>query len=166
LLWDLYQQFMGPSEEVVLQGTGDETRDYLHIDDLSETFLNLCGCEGNELPAGSVINVASGIEISIGSLALLVKEILESKKAVTFSGTPRAGDPTRWVADCSKLDGLEPGRKVSKLAGSIERVVNSWRRSGGRSERSEVTRFGYLVAGDQNDGTKSGVAGCSLEGTK
>jgi UDP-glucose 4-epimerase len=128
LLWDLYQQFMGPSEEVVLQGTGEETRDYLHIDDLSETFLNLCRYEGNELPAGSVINVASGIEISIGSLALLVKEILESNKGVIFSGTPRAGDPTRWVADCSKLDGLEPGRKISKLAGSIERVVNSWRR--------------------------------------
>ena len=134
LLWDLYQQFTGPSDEVVLQGTGEETRDYLHVDDLSETFLRLHQCGANELPNGSIVNLASGIETSIRSLALLVKEILGSNKRLTFSGTPRPGDPTRWVADCSKLDGIEPGRRISKLAGAIERVVNSWR--GG--ERREV----------------------------
>ena len=127
LLWDLYQRFTGPAKEVVLQGTGEETRDYLHVDDLSETFLRLQQIGANELPNGSIINVASGIETSIRSLALLVKEILESDKGLTFSGTPRPGDPTRWVADCSKLDSIQPDRRIAKLAGAIERVVNGWR---------------------------------------
>jgi nucleoside-diphosphate-sugar epimerase len=128
LLWDLYQQFVGPSEEVVLQGTGEETRDYLHIDDLCDSFLNFPEHGAAELPNSSIINVASGVEISVGALALLVKEILGSSKRLTFSGQPRLGDPKRWVADCSKLDAIQPARRVSKLAGAIEMIVRSWQK--------------------------------------
>jgi nucleoside-diphosphate-sugar epimerase len=134
LLWDLYQQFIGPSEEVLLQGMGDETRDYLHIDDLSETFLKVSERGANEIPNGSILNVASGIETSIHTLASLVKEILGSSKKIIFSGRPRPGDPTRWVADCDKLNRIVSGRRISKLAEAIETVVTSWSRVGGRSE--------------------------------
>src|SRR6202008_2460752 len=92
LLWDLYQQFIGPSEEVLLHGTGDETRDYLHIDDLSETFLKVSERAVNEIPKGSIINVASGTETSIHTLASLVKDILGSNKKIICSGRPRPGD--------------------------------------------------------------------------
>jgi UDP-glucose 4-epimerase len=134
LLWDLYQQFIGPSEEVLLHGTGDETRDYLHIDDLSETFLKVSERGANEIPNGSILNVASGIETSIHTLASLVKEILGSNKKIIFSGRPRPGDPTRWVADCDKLNRIVSSRRISKLAEAIETVVTSWSRVGGRSD--------------------------------
>jgi UDP-glucose 4-epimerase len=134
LLWDLYQQFIGPSEEVLLHGTGDETRDYLHIDDLSETFLKVSERGANEIPNGSILNVASGIETSIHTLASLVKEILGSNKKIIFSGRPRPGDPTRWVADCDKLNRIVSSRRISKLAEAIETVVTSWSRGGGRSD--------------------------------
>jgi len=134
LLWDLYQQFMGPSEEVLLHGTGDETRDYLHIDDLSETFLKVSERGANEIPNGSILNVASGIETSIHTLASLVKEILGSNKKIIFSGRPRPGDPTRWVADCDKLNRIVSSRRISKLAEAIETVVTNWSRVGVRSD--------------------------------
>jgi UDP-glucose 4-epimerase len=131
LLWDLYQQFVGPANEVVMQGSGAETRDYLHIDDLGDTFLNFPAYGGMELPNGSVINVASGVETTIDTLARLLKEILGSKKPLVFTGKPRPGDPTRWVADCRKLDRIYPTRPAAKLADGIERVVRSWQEAQG-----------------------------------
>jgi UDP-glucose 4-epimerase len=131
LLWDLYQQFVGPANEVVMQGSGAETRDYLHIDDLCDTFLNFPAYGGMELPNGSVINVASGVETTVDTLARLLKEILGSKKPLVFTGKPRPGDPTRWVADCRKLDRIYPTRPVAKLADGIERVLRSWQEAQG-----------------------------------
>ena len=130
LLWDLYQQFVGSADEVVMQGTGEETRDYLHVDDLCDTFLQLHRYGANDLPNGSILNVASGVETTIAILAQLLKEILGSKKPIVFSGRPRPGDPTRWVADCSKLNGIYPSRPVSKLAEAIQTVVSNWQEEG------------------------------------
>jgi UDP-glucose 4-epimerase len=131
LLWDLYQQFVGPANEVVIQGSGAETRDYLHIDDLCDTFLSFPAYGGMELPNGSVINVASGVETTIDTLARLLKEILGSKKSLVFTGKPRPGDPSRWVADCRKLDRIYPTRPAAKLVDGIERVVRSWQEAQG-----------------------------------
>jgi UDP-glucose 4-epimerase len=129
LLWDLYQQFIGPSEEVVLQGTGDETRDFLHVDDLCATLLHLAKHRDSELANGSVVNVAAGVETSVRSMAQLVKEISASKKPVIFRGQPRAGDPGRWVADCTKLQGIQPNRRICDLAVSIEMILSSWQKN-------------------------------------
>jgi UDP-glucose 4-epimerase len=134
LLWDVYQQFIGPAEVVTLHGTGRETRDYLHVDDLCDIFLNLQRCGETELPSGSIINVASGIETTIHTLAQVLKEILGSKKPVVFSGKPRPGDPSRWVADCSALDRIYPTRPGSKLAEGIQRVISKWQQSRVKSE--------------------------------
>jgi UDP-glucose 4-epimerase len=131
LLWDLYQQFVGPANEVVIQGSGAETRDYLHVDDMCDTFLSFPAYGGIELPNGSVINIASGVETTIDTLARSLKEILGSKKSLVFTGKPRLGDPSRWVADCRKLDRLYPTRPAAKLADGIERVVRSWQEGQG-----------------------------------
>jgi UDP-glucose 4-epimerase len=135
LLWDLYQQFIGSAEEVVMQGTGEETRDYLLVDDLCDVFLNLARVEASELPNGTILNVGSGIETTIGNLARFLKEILGSQKSIVFSGKPRVGDPTRWVADSSRLDRIYPTRTVSKLREVIETVVSNWQH--GRERREE-----------------------------
>jgi UDP-glucose 4-epimerase len=128
LLWELYQQFIGSSEEVILQGTGDETRDFVHVDDLCGTMLKLAQHKETDLVNGSIVNVASGVETSVRTVAQLVKEILASKKPITFGGQPRAGDPGRWVADCTKLLGIQPNRRICDLAVSIEKVLSRWQK--------------------------------------
>jgi UDP-glucose 4-epimerase len=144
LLWDVYQQFIGPGEEVTLQGTGEETRDYLHVDDLCDIFLNLPCCRETELRSGSIINVASGVETTVYTLAQILKEILGSKKPIVFSGKPRPGDPNRWIADCSTLERICPSRSVANLVDAIERVVRNWQqgRVGG-----EIWEGGAIQAG-------------------
>jgi UDP-glucose 4-epimerase len=128
LLWDLCQQFLGPSEAVVLQGTGDETRDFLHISELCDVFIR-----SNELvdpvSEATTVNVASGVGTTVRSLALLVKQILGSDKPLVFRGEQRLGDPTKWVADCGRLQKFLPRREGCSLAASVEHVVNIWKNS-------------------------------------
>jgi UDP-glucose 4-epimerase len=129
LLWDVYQQFVGPAAEVVIQGSGDESRDFIHIDQLADTMLEFRQ-QAETLPAGEcIVNVASGIETRIKTVALLVKEILGSNKPIVFSGKQRAGDPIRWVADRTKLDDLRTEVRVPELVNSIEKVIKSWERA-------------------------------------
>ena len=35
LVWELAEQFLNGEQEVWLQGTGDESRDYLYVDDFA-----------------------------------------------------------------------------------------------------------------------------------
>lgn len=129
LLWDLYQQFAGPAAEVVIQGSGDESRDFIHIDELCDTLLEFRQ-HAELLPANNcIVNVASGVETRIKTVALLVKEILASSKPLVYSGKQRVGDPTRWVADRTKLDDLRTAIRVPELWISIEKVIRNWQRA-------------------------------------
>jgi UDP-glucose 4-epimerase len=129
LLWDLYQQFVGPSAEVVIQGSGEESRDFIHIEELCDTLLE-CRQHAETLPSNNcVLNVASGVETRIKTVALLMKEILDSSKPLVFSGVQRVGDPTRWVADRTKLDNLGTEIRVPELSISMEKVIRSWQRA-------------------------------------
>ncbi len=129
LLWDLYQQFAGPAAEVVIQGSGDESRDFIHIDELCDILLEFRQ-HAELLPANNcIVNVASGVETRIKTVALLVKKILANTKPLVFSGVQRAGDPTRWVADRTKLDNLRTEIRVPELSVSIEKVIRSWQRA-------------------------------------
>jgi UDP-glucose 4-epimerase len=47
LVWELYKQFAGAGATVWLEGTGEETRDYLHIEDVSSALLQLAGSQLN-----------------------------------------------------------------------------------------------------------------------
>jgi hypothetical protein len=58
-----------------------------------------------------------------------MKEILASTKPLVFSGVQRVGDPTRWVADRTKLDNLRTEIRVPELSVSIEKVIRSWQRA-------------------------------------
>jgi hypothetical protein len=78
---------------------------------------------------GEPLSVASGVETRIKTVALLVKEILASSKPLVFSGVQRVGDPTRWVADRTKLYNLRTEIRVPELSVSIEKVIRSWQRA-------------------------------------
>jgi UDP-glucose 4-epimerase len=125
LLWDLYQQFAGESSEVVLQGTGDETRDFMHIDDLCDIFLRFHESRTAFLKGDYTVNCASGIETSVRAVAMQVKGILGSDKRLIFLGKQRLGDPSRWLADCSKLAPLR-SNMFPELSDAIAQVLTKW----------------------------------------
>lgn len=128
LLWDLYRQFVGETEKVVVQGTGDETRDFVHIDDLCESFLRFSESASSYSNGNYTVNLASGVETSVREMVSLVKQVLSSDKPVVFLGKERLGDPSRWLADCARLRAVSPSQGFSKLFVAVEQVVRSWQK--------------------------------------
>lgn len=64
LLWDIYQKYLNTGR-IDLFGTGNETRDFIHISDILRALELILGYQGPE----EIFNVANGEEVSIRELA-------------------------------------------------------------------------------------------------
>ncbi|PID73618.1 MAG: dTDP-glucose 4,6-dehydratase [Desulfobacterales bacterium] len=106
VVYDLLKKFSAPSNlPVILHGKGNETRDFIYIDDLLmvvDKFLHQ--------PQYGIFNLASGIQTKISSLAELIKFEIGSDRNFEFNGVVQKGTPDQWEADISKLEliGSEP----------------------------------------------------------
>jgi UDP-glucose 4-epimerase len=122
LLWELYRQAAAGGPEIVLRGTGEESRDYLHIDDVAAIFLHLASLD---LPGLTIVNVASGEETNIRDLARMIARAAPVDCRITALGVTQPGDPVRWRADTSSLARL--GSPQSRpLAEGIAACVKAW----------------------------------------
>lgn len=102
VLWDICQKIV-TNKTLVLQGTGEESRDFVHALDIAKA-LNIIANDG--LMQGEVYNLASGQEVRIRELATLVSSSLDSNCPPEFDGVVPSGTPLNWQADISKLKGL------------------------------------------------------------
>jgi UDP-glucose 4-epimerase len=101
LTYELAAQALGDAPAVTVRGTGDESRDFLHVDDVAGAILGLA--TSRLTGPLDVVNVASGRETTVRELAEEVSERAGGAKAVRYEGRASPGDPERWVADVSKL---------------------------------------------------------------
>lgn len=95
ILFDLCNKFTNDeNDHVELFGTGKETRDFIHINDLVRCI---------ELFASNkeigIFNLAAGIHTEISKLASMIKKELQSDKKIIFKGNSRLGDPDFWEVD-------------------------------------------------------------------
>ena len=105
LLWELFQQMIGPNPEVRLLGTGEETRDYLHVDDLAEALVAAARLSWT---GRRVLNMASGAHVSTRRLAETIMGCVDCRKVLRVSPRTPEGDPPHWQADVSQLRNLVP----------------------------------------------------------
>lgn len=119
ILWDMYNKYK-QNGFIELFGTGNETRDFININDLVQA-LNLIIID-NE--SDFVYNVANGQELSIKTLALAYAKILkiESNKII-FNGQVKKGDPLNWKADITKIEKLGYKQSV-KLEEGLENYID------------------------------------------
>ncbi len=99
LLWDICQKIHN-SNEITLFGTGNESRDFIHIADLVRLIeliiqKSTFNCD--------VFNAASGVETTIKSLASIFQKQFNGTKTINFSGQVKQGDPLNWVSSIEKL---------------------------------------------------------------
>lgn len=132
LVWELYRQFAGTNEVARLEGTGEETRDYLHADDAAAAVLALAENFGATGEAFAAVNVASGVETRVLDLAARVRALVAPGKEVRCRGLARPGDPQRWRADTTLLRSLAPRWSPRPLDESLARTTAAWDEEGGR----------------------------------
>jgi UDP-glucose 4-epimerase len=82
---------------LVIYGDGKQTRDYVYVDDVVNAMVTAATAPNIN---GFVINVGSGVETSLRTLAKLVMDVTESKANV-ISSTQTSGGVSRLCADLS-----------------------------------------------------------------
>jgi UDP-glucose 4-epimerase len=102
IFWDICNKIK-KEKKLILFGTGQETRDFLYIQDV---IIAIGIVLEKSDRCFEIFNLASGKETSIQNLAGLMLKELNYDTEVKFNGIVRKGDPLRWKADISKLSAL------------------------------------------------------------
>lgn len=93
LLWDAAQKVR--RGDLAFAGTGDETRDWLHVDDAASLVVAAAPHASTSVP---ILNGAAGEGVTVRRvLELLLAEL--GSGSPTFSGIARRGDPRHYCAD-------------------------------------------------------------------
>lgn len=101
-----------PSKEVIIWGTGSPKREFLHVDDLAEASLFLM----EKYDDSSIINVGTGIDISIKSLAEKIKKVVGYTGKIAWDKSKPDGTP-RKLLNVKKLHTLGWRHKIYLDAG-------------------------------------------------
>ena len=102
LFWDLYQKLLS-KKDILLHGTGKESRDFINVRDLVRAIE--CVIQKGNMN-GEVYNLASGIETTIKEAVTIFFDQWEKKYTYNFNGVVREGDPLNWRADTNQLKKL------------------------------------------------------------
>lgn len=86
---------------VTIWGTGTPKREFLYSEDLADACIFLM----NNYDCGDIVNIGTGIEVSIAELASTVKEAVGYCGDIVYDSTKPDGTP-RKLLDCSKIHNL------------------------------------------------------------
>ena len=116
LFWDLYQKSKH-TESVSIYGSGNESRDFIYIDDIIQA-IDLAIVHADF--TGSCVNVANGEEVYIKDAANIFLGSLE--KNFVFEGNIKKGDPVNWVANINDITSWGYKRKINLKEG-LEKYI-------------------------------------------
>ena len=88
-------------DKVEIWGTGTPMREFLYVDDLADACIHLM-LNYND---SEVVNIGTGVDITIKDLALTIKEVVDFKGDIYFNTDMPDGTP-RKLLDVSKLKDL------------------------------------------------------------
>lgn len=86
---------------VMLWGTGTPRREFLHVDDLADACLFLM----DRYDDGEIVNVGTGVDVSILELAEIIREIVGYEGEIVLDPSKPDGTP-RKLLDVSKMRAL------------------------------------------------------------
>ena len=95
LVWDLCVRLARNPEALELTGTGEERRDFLHVEDAARLLAD----RGMTDVPGAIVNGGTGLATSVREAASRVMAAWGQEVPIRFSGRVRPGDPASLVAD-------------------------------------------------------------------
>ena len=128
VIWDICRK-AAREQSIVLQGTGRESRDFIHVRDIARALAVIATSAPMEAEA---YNLGSGQETTIADLAGLIVTSLDSRCSVTFDGVLPPGTPQNWRADISRIQSLGFSPTISLkegIAGLVPWYRSEWNRT-------------------------------------
>jgi len=119
VMWDICQKAIS-QKELTLQGTGNESRDFIHALDIARAIEIVCDRAPMQ---GEVYNLGSGREVTITEISRILLKAMDLDTIPHFDGITVIGNPLNWQADISKLKLIE-FNPVVKLEQGVNTFAN------------------------------------------
>jgi len=111
----LFMQWTKKGEPFIIYGDGNQTRDFVHVDDICQAVEIVLGATESSL-WGEIFQIASGMETSINELVRIIGEVT-GKDVQAIYEPERTGEIKRNYSDISKARkvlGFEPEVKLKE----------------------------------------------------
>ncbi len=134
LIRKMYEARQQGAESVTVWGTGTPRREFLHSDDMADACLHIMTLSDEDLAPlmrtdePPLVNIGCGEDLSIGELALLVKEAIGFQGRLEFDASKPDGTP-RKLLDVSRLASLGWSPTIS-LRDGVSGLSSKLMRSG------------------------------------
>jgi UDP-glucose 4-epimerase len=109
-------------DPVTIFGDGEQTRDFIFVDDVVDAFVRAATRGG-----GLLINIGTGVEVSVNELARVMAESAGSEVA-PVSAPPRPGELRRNVLDPERASIHLGWQAWTSLADGVGAVLDHTRR--------------------------------------
>ena len=93
LIRKFYDAKVGNKQEVLLWGTGEVYREFLHVDDMADACVFLM----ESYNRGDIINIGTGSDLTIRELAQLIKKIVGFTGKIVWDTTKPNGTPRKLL---------------------------------------------------------------------
>jgi dTDP-glucose 4,6-dehydratase len=113
-------------EPLTIHGDGHASRDWLYVDDDAEALAAVIEAPIEEL-AGEVVNVATGVDISVSGIADLVLDTLGKPASLKLHLDERPGQVDRHLGSTEKAERLLGWRARTSIEEGLARTV-AWYR--------------------------------------
>jgi dTDP-glucose 4,6-dehydratase len=113
-------------EPLTIHGDGHASRDWLYVDDDAEAIEAIIEADVAAV-AGEVINVATGVDISISEIADLVLDAVDKPRDLRAHVTERPGQVDRHIGSTGKAARLLGWRARTSFVQGLERTVDWYR---------------------------------------
>lgn len=100
LLWDACNKILNSEDGVLFWGTGSETRDFIHVDDVVLLFERTLEKNNSFM----ITNGGTGIKYTIKQIVELIRVNLGKYVKIDFNNQINIGNPQYYWADIKKLE--------------------------------------------------------------
>ena len=117
-------------EPLTVHGDGHASRDWLYVGDDAEAIEHVIAAPIGDL-AGEVINVATGVDISVSDIADAVLDVLGKPSSLKTHVDDRPGQVDRHIGSTEKAERLLGWRARTSFEAGLERTVEWYRENDG-----------------------------------
>lgn len=111
------------NKQVEIHGDGNQTRDFIFIDDVVKANIKVCESEFN-----GIVNVASGRELSINEIYATIKDLLNSDLEPKYLAK-RENDIERSVADINKMKKINLKASQDDLKENLIKTIEWYKKN-------------------------------------
>jgi dTDP-glucose 4,6-dehydratase len=113
-------------EPLTIHGDGHASRDWLYVDDTAEAIEAIIDAP-LEATAGEVLNVATGIDISVSEIADRVLDALGKPRGLETHVRERLGQVDRHIGSVQKMERLTGWRARTSFEAGLDKTI-AWYR--------------------------------------